>query len=98
MRRLGALCWIKPVHPLSQALTTWSPQLKHPEEFSTSSDTWNLLLPPSPKLNGSGNNIAGYAGSLVSALSGSPMNSLANNLSQARIDQQTISPGKPGNW
>ena len=35
----GALCMIKPVHPLSQAFTTLSPQLRHLEEFSTSSGT-----------------------------------------------------------
>ena len=41
--------------------------------------------------NSSGNKIAGYAGSMVSAGTGFSMNSLANNLSQDRIAQKTIS-------
>ena len=47
-------------------------------------------------LNRLGNHFARYAGSLVSALTGSSWNRLANTLSQIRMDQETMSAGIQG--
>ena len=47
--------------------------------------TWKLLLPPSTKPNGLENNITGDAVSVISALSGSSIISLPNNLSHEQI-------------
>ena len=44
------------------------------------------------------NTIVGYPGSLVSAGTSSPLNKLANSLSQVRMGQETMSPGTQGHW
>ena len=48
-----------------------------------------------PGLKRSGNYFAGYAESLVSALTGCPWNRLANTL---RMGQETMSSGIQGHW
>ena len=62
-------------------------QLRHLESFTTSPTKPNYL---SQVRNSIGNNIAGYAKYPLRAISGSLMNSLVNNLSQDRTDQEKI--------